>query len=273
MMSRLKYESGEKMPTIYIHDQPLVLHRTAFDQLVKLLPYWGLQLTDNNKIIGALKGKRLFIQTHQQELIQQASHLLKHTSIDLYHAKDHQIDFIVSYEHDSSEPFMTIKDSNRKYCLIPSNELNVNQSRFIYKGIWIPKQSKMPYITFHCPSIYLASEWLSYLILLHQSKHLPFLRYNKQDSYAFLVDHVLNKINPSLAAYQKPNKTQPEFSWPIFPAKQTLKPKKKRFNHLNSDSFQALNHEPITTNTFNPFKKEHPKKVQINPFSQKKNDD
>ncbi|MTT30590.1 hypothetical protein GMB86_00990 [Terrilactibacillus sp. BCM23-1] len=260
------------MPTIYIHDQPFVLHRTAFDQLVKLLPYWGLQLTDDNKIIGALKGKRLFIKTHHQELISQANHLLKHTSIGLYPANDDQMDLIASYVNDSSEPFMTIKDTDRKYCLIPSYHLNVNQSRFIYKGIWIPKQNKKYHITFHCPSVYLASEWLSYLILLHQSKHLPFLPPFKQDSYNYLVDHVLNKVNPSFAAYQKPTKTQPEFLWPVLPPQQTLKSKKKRINKLKHDTIQAFKNEPMTTTTFNPFKKERSTSTKMNPFTKKKHD-
>ncbi|MCA0987863.1 hypothetical protein [Guptibacillus algicola] len=250
-----------------------------------LLPYFGLSIEPNTKVItGALEHKLVNVHC-SNDLFETLSKSLAHTGVRLKQRTDETCDLTitVSVRNGSSYP-IALRVNNMNYYLKPLQMMTTNVQEQLHKRFWLPTISSslafrfQPYVPKH------AAEWLSYAIIqsFHRDEFRP-VDISFRD-YQTIVRKVLLPLNKNFAQFQL---QESETDWPDLPPELTTSTPSKPTMNKEDKKKPLIQEEPVLhhqiepfknakanqqTQTFNPFKfqnRENRRSI-INPFQKKR---
>jgi hypothetical protein len=251
----------------YNNDKVCDLTPLEYESLCLLLPYWGLQISeDGETITGALSTFMLGIQGLSQQKVKELDQLLMHTGItittDDYIRCDQRI--YVDFHAGHPMPLALNTPDKQLYYLNPATSFRLPVQSGIHKGITLKRKDGPLFLSVQPVFEEKVIEWISYLVI--QS----FLRFSfeslaliSESTFLSCADKVLSQVNPSFAAVQIPQKH-------IGDADQTKKEKKmkehtvQQTEKIKDDAFYEEVHDSTTTKKLNSPKATVP---PIRPFS------
>jgi hypothetical protein len=182
---------------------------SEYEALCLLLPYWGLQLSeDGEEISGALSTFMLGIHGLSQEKIKELTQLLHHTGITLTtdHNEKCSQRFFVDFHENHPMPLALKTPDRQLYYLNPATRIQFPVQSAIHKGITLKRKDGPLFLAVQPAFEKQIAEWISYLVI--QS----FLRFSfesltslSETTFISCVEKVLCKVNDSFAANQLPN--------------------------------------------------------------------
>jgi hypothetical protein len=237
-----------------------------YESLCLLLPYWGLQITDDEETItGALSTFMLGIQGLSQEKVKELVQLLMHTGISITtedHVKCDQR-LYVDYHAAHPMPLALNTPDKQLYYLNPATSFRLPVQSGIHKGITLKRKDGPLFLAVQPAFEEKVSEWISYLVI--QS----FLRFSfesltsiSESTFMSCADKVLSHINPSFAAVQMPhkniNKRSPDLTDKVIEKQDTQHSKKAKDDPFYEESntmpaVKSLNRPKITVPPIRPF--------------------
>jgi hypothetical protein len=251
----------------YNNDKVCDLTPLEYESLCLLLPYWGLQISeDGETITGALSTFMLGVQGLTQQKVKELDQLLMHTGItittDDYVKCDQRI--YVDFHAGHPMPLALNTPDKQLYYLNPATTFRLPVQSGIHKGITLKRKDGPLFLAVQPVFEEKVIEWISYLVI--QS----FLRFSfesltsiSESTFMSCADKVLSQVNPSFAAVQLPEKHFGD-------AVQTKKEKKikehtvQQTEKIIDDAFYEEVHDSTTTKKLNGPKATVP---GIRPFS------
>ncbi|GGB58357.1 hypothetical protein [Fictibacillus barbaricus] len=184
------------------------LTSTEYDGLCLLLPYWGLQISDDGETItGALSTFMLGIQGLSQERVKELDQLLMHTGIKITsddHVKCDQR-FYVAFHSGHPMPLALNTPDKQLYYLNPSPSFRLPIQSGIHRGITLKRKDGPLFLAVQPSFEDQIAEWISYLVIQ------TFLRFSfeslssiSESTFFACADKVLKEINTSFASIQIP---------------------------------------------------------------------
>lgn len=200
-----------EMKSIWYNNQKVCdLTQVEYDALCLLLPYWGLQISDDEETVsGALTIFTLGIQGLSHQKLKELERLLQHTGIKIItddHLKCDQR-FYVDFYDGHPMPLALNTPDKQLYYLNPANSFRLPVQTAIHKGITLKRKDGPLFLAVKPASEDHITEWISYLVI--QS----FLRFSfesltsiTEEVFIACAEKLLLPVNPSFAAVQLPQK-------------------------------------------------------------------
>ncbi|MCA0990017.1 hypothetical protein [Pseudalkalibacillus hwajinpoensis] len=239
-----------------------------------LLPYWGITF-QNNRLIGSLITKKMYLNIESSDRASFFFSLLTHTGIELSdHANPAVLNITVNVSDKYNYPLSLITEE-KTYHLKGMKSKSLDLQKRIHKNIWLPDPFSTLKCSVHPEYIDTSMEWLAYLTIQYYMK--PYFKpidHLSIAQYEFLVTSVLEKINPIFSSYQISAISISD--WPSLPdeyssIKQTKRSPNESIRERKTISPFQSQQSLFTPQPFNPFKfnRETAKKSVINPFYRK----
>ncbi|MBD7966019.1 hypothetical protein [Fictibacillus norfolkensis] len=197
------------MRPIWYQDQKVCeLSSIEYEALCLLLPYWGLQISDDGETIsGALSTFIIGIQGLSQKKVKELNQHLSHTGIRITtddHVKcDHR--FYVDFHSGHPMPLALNTPEKQLYYLNPSPTFRLPVQAGIHKGITLKRKDGPLFLAVQPSYEEKVVEWISYLVIQ------TFLRVSfeslssvSESTFFSCANKILKPINPYFAAAQIP---------------------------------------------------------------------
>ncbi|WP_144701073.1 hypothetical protein [Fictibacillus phosphorivorans] len=223
-------------PIWYQNQKVCELSTIEYEALSLLLPYWGLQISDDGGTIsGALSTFMFGIQGLSQQKVKELDQLLKHTGISIttddYIKCDQR--FYVDFHSGHPMPLALNTPEKQLYYLNPSPSFRLPVQSGIHKGITLKRKDGPLFLAVQPTFDNQITEWISYLVIQ------TFLRFQfeslssvSEATFFTCANKVLSKINSNFAAVQIPLLQQEESI-----IEQTEPPTKLPLNKKEEDNF------------------------------------
>jgi hypothetical protein len=248
---------------LYNNQEVCELTPLEYESLCRLLPYWGLQISGDDNISGALSTFTLGIKGLSQQRLRELIQLLYHTGITITsddHAKCDQR-FYVDFHANHPMPLALNTPDKQLYYLNPATSFRLPVQSAIHKGITLKRKDGPLFLAVQPEYEEKIAEWISYLVIQ------TFLRFSfesltsiSEDTFMSCAEKVLSKVNSRFAAVQIPERIKSPISETKVEdqGKNNTKPYKKKL--LDDDVFfEEVNKE-------NTHKKLHGPKVTLPPI-------
>ncbi|MBH0155675.1 hypothetical protein IHV10_04800 [Fictibacillus sp. 5RED26] len=195
-------------PISYQNQKVCELSSIEYEALCLLLPYWGLQISDDGETIsGALSTFMFGIQGLPQKKVKELDQLLSHTGIRVTtddHVKcDHR--FYVDFHSGHPMPLALNTPEKQLYYLNPSPTFRLPVQAGIHKGITLKRKDGPLFLAVQPSYEGKVVEWISYLVIQ------TFLRVSfeslssvSESTFFSCANKILKPINPYFAAAQIP---------------------------------------------------------------------
>ncbi len=255
------------MRPIWYQDQKVCeLSSIEYEALCLLLPYWGLQISeDGETITGALSTFMFGIQGLSQKKVKELDQLLSHTGIRVTtddHVKcDHR--FYVDFHSGHPMPLALNTPEKQLYYLNPSPSFRLPVQAGIHKGITLKRKDGPLFLAVQPSYEEQIVEWISYLVIQ------TFLRVSfeslssvSEATFFSCANKILKPINSHFAAVQIPVKEEIEET-----PKVEMKPKSPSSKPLQNKK-EDLFYEAVDQRTVNK-RLDAPRATvpQVRPFS------
>jgi hypothetical protein len=244
----------------YNNDKVCDLTPLEYESLCLLLPYWGLQISeDGETITGALSTFMLGIQGVSQQKVKELDQLLMHTGItittDDYIRCDQRI--YVDFHAGHPMPLALNTPDKQLYYLNPATTFRLPVQSGIHKGITLKRKDGPVFLAVQPEYEEKIAEWISYLVIQ------TFLRFSfesltsiSEDTFMSCAENVLNQVNSRFASVQIPERIKSPISETKveYQAENNTKPNKKKlpdddafFEEVNSENTHKKLHGPKVT--------------------------
>lgn len=255
------------MRPIWYQDQKVCeLSSIEYEALCLLLPYWGLQISDDGETIsGALSTFMFGIQGLSQKKVKELHEHLSHTGINITtddHVKcDHR--FYVDFHSGHPMPLALNTPEKQLYYLNPSPTFRLPVQGGIHKGITLKRKDGPLFLAVQPSYEEKVVEWISYLVI--QS----FLRVSfeslssvSESTFFSCANKILKPINPYFTAAQIPLVDEIE-ERPNVEVKQNPSPSSPVQNKREDLFYETTERKPVNKRL------DAPKSMvpQIRPFS------
>jgi len=255
------------MRPIWYQDQKVCeLSSIEYEALCLLLPYWGLQISDDGETIsGALSTFIFGIQGLSQKKVKELDQHLSHTGIRITtddHVKcDHR--FYVDFHSGHPMPLALNTPEKQLYYLNPSPTFRLPVQAGIHKGITLKRKDGPLFLAVQPSYEEKVVEWISYLVIQ------TFLRVSfeslssvSESTFFSCANKILKPINAYFAAAQIPLVDEIE-ERPKVEIKQNPSPSSPVQNKREDLFYEATEQKPVNKRLDAP-KSTVP---QIRPFS------
>jgi hypothetical protein len=255
------------MRPIWYQDQKVCeLSPIEYEALCLLLPYWGLQISDDGETIsGALSTFMFGIQGLSQKKVKELDQHLSHTGIRITtddHVKcDHR--FYVDFHSGHPMPLALNTPEKQLYYLNPSPTFRLPVQAGIHKGITLKRKDGPLFLAVQPSYEEKVVEWISYLVIQ------TFLRVSfeslssvSESTFFSCANKILKPINTYFAAAQIPLVDEIE-KRPNVEVKQNPSPSSPVQNKREDLFYEATEAKPVNKRLDAP-KATVP---QIRPFS------
>lgn len=230
-------------PVWYQNQSVCDLTSLEYDALCLLLPYWGLQISDDGEnISGALSTFMIGIQGLSQQKVKELDQLLKHTGITITtddHVKCDQR-FYVDFHSGHPMPLALNTPEKQLYYLNPSPSFRLPVQSGIHKGITLKRKDGPLFLAVQPTFENQIAEWISYLVIQ------TFLRFSfeslssvSEATFFTCANKVLSKINSNFAAVQIPLLQQEESIIEQTEPKTKLPSNKKEVDNFHENTEKA----------------------------------
>jgi hypothetical protein len=182
---------------------------TEYEALCRLLPYWGLQISEEGEEIkGALSTFTLGIHGLSQQKVKELSQLLQHTGITITTNDNEKCNqrFFVDIHENHPMPLALKTPERQLYYLNPATSIQFPVQSAIHKGITLKRKEGPLFLAVQPSFEKHIAEWISYLVI--QS----FLRVSfesltsiSESTFIACVEKVLCQVNDSFSSKQLPN--------------------------------------------------------------------
>ncbi|MBH0170586.1 hypothetical protein [Fictibacillus sp. 18YEL24] len=195
-------------PIWYQNQKVCELSSIEYEALCLLLPYWGLQISDDGETIsGALSTFMFGIQGLSQKKVKELDQLLSHTGIRITtddHVKcDHR--FYVDFHSGHPMPLALNTPEKQLYYLNPSPTFRLPVQAGIHKGITLKRKDGPLFLAVQPSYEEKVVEWICYLVIQ------TFLRVSfeslssvSESTFFSCASKILKPINTYFAAAQIP---------------------------------------------------------------------
>jgi hypothetical protein len=244
---------------LYNNQKVCELTPLEYESLCRLLPYWGLQISEDENISGALSTFTLGIKGLSQQRLRELSQLLYHTGIIITsddHAKCDQR-FYVDFHANHPMPLALNTPDKQLYYLNPATSFRLPVQSGIHKGITLKRKDGPVFLAVQPEYEEKIAEWISYLVIQ------TFLRFSfesltsiSEDTFMSCAENVLNQVNSRFASVQIPERIKSPISETKVEdqAENNTKQNKKKlpdddafFEEVNSENTHKKLHGPKVT--------------------------
>jgi hypothetical protein len=193
----------------YSNDKICEVTPSEYEALCLLLPYWGLQISnEGSKISGALSTFMLGIHGLSQEKVKELKQLLQHTGIKITtddHEKCSQR-FYVDFHENHPMPLALKTPDHQLYYLNPSTTTHSPVQSAIHKSITLKRKDGPLFLAVHPSYEKQVTEWISYLVIqAFLRSHFEALTSISDSTFGMCIEKVLYKINERFAILQLPH--------------------------------------------------------------------
>ncbi|MFE1244698.1 hypothetical protein ACFW35_11245 [Fictibacillus sp. NPDC058756] len=200
---------------LYNNQKVCELTPLEYESLCRLLPYWGLQISEDENISGALSTFTLGIKGLSQQRLRELSQLLYHTGLTITsddHAKCDQR-FYVDFHANHPMPLALNTPDKQLYYLNPATSFRLPVQSAIHKGITLKRKDGPLFLAVQPEYEEKIAEWISYLVIQ------TFLRFSfesltsiSEDTFMSCAENVLNQVNSRFASVQIPERIKSPIS-------------------------------------------------------------